>query len=471
MLSGIKKQALARKPHILAVETAVVDLQYAKDTGHDQHKREFFAQLKELVHEGGGTAGFDENPRPGDMRLIPAEDFDAALIAFGKRKNIIDASSSALSSRAQAQIVCKQIFGSPAAVAGGSLANTLYGVIHAGIDGVRLVEGHFATAVGDDSSGLIFADSLHGNIHCNRGGRQMECHVYPIDHDRILIATPSKHDPAEAHINSSLFNMCALDSRDRIMLGGFLFFTPGFHEIFDTVIDHLKTIPADKRPTIVVTAAAQAVAANSHFRNKIKTITSLADTVIHANTGEFRRLMDRDIDWREPFKKDFAGLKEQDLEAAKDAHAPYQAAKAIATGQVLDEAVRLCGSLQHNLRFVVTNGSRETYVIDRNGFNAYKPVKLDKSRIINTVGAGDNFAAGFQLGDLYGLPQDICVSLGHDFAQAVIQQPSARLDQKEKSSVVQNGRRFELNGSLSFIKGETLQKLTVQTKPSSGPQP
>ena len=469
MFSKMKAQAEAHTPKIIAVETAVVDLQYPKDAGRPDLKQEFFAHLKELITEGGGAAGFDENPRPGEMRLIMAEDFDAGLLAFGRKHNLLDSGLAGQPPRAQAQHVNERIFGVPVMVAGGSLANTFHAVVHASLDGKPLAEGHFVTAVGNDAAGSVFTDSLEGHIHCDRQGRQMECHVYPLDNDRIMIAAPGKDDPADGYIRPALFKDCPLDGRDRIMLGGFLFFTKGFHEVYDAVIGHLDGLPESERPVVVLTAAAQAVAASSDFQSKIMDLCLTTDVIVHANTGEFRRLLGMDADWRKPFEKDFSRLGGQALDDAKNAHDADKEAKKAANQAAISHAVDyiirpLRTKTGHELRFVVTDGPRNTYVVSRDGCETFTPGRIAKSQIVNTVGAGDNFAGGFQLGDLYGLPHKLCVDLGHDFAQAVIQQPGARLDEKRQVRVTGAGLFHWFGGALSSISEGTVRDFIRESK-------
>ena len=472
MLAHMHDRARQKAPHILAVETAVVDLQYPAGGGDDVLKHEFFAHLKELLAENGGIVTFPENPRPGDMALVMAEDFDDALVTFAHRHHLMPADQPVLPRRMVAESIRERLFGQPVATAGGSLANTFHALVNSRIDGQKLVTGHFTTAVGANRTGQTFIDSLTGHIHCNRKGRQMECHVFPIDGDRILIATPSKADPAEAHIERSLFRHPDGNpaNRDRILVGGFLYFTPGFHDIYDSVIDHLQALPEGKRPSLALTAAAQSIAASPDFRRKIERSWGLTDTVIHANSGEFRRLFDMDTDWRKPFEADFAGLRGKKLDEAKNAHAPYKAAKDAANAAAIAVAIDLCRKLaarKGDLLFVITNGARETFIVDAKGCLTTHPNKIDRADIVNTVGAGDNFAAGFQLGHLYGMPHQLSAKIGSDFAAAIIQSPAARLSEKDSMAIRQGQHRMELSGALAKLRGDTLAQM-LPKPPVSG---
>lgn len=419
-----------KKPSIVAVETAVVDLQYAENGGDATLKDEFFGHLQELIVEAGCVPMFDENPRKGDMRLVPAEDFDAALLLFARQKGIeVDA---ALSSQLQAMQVRDVVFGSAYPTAGGSLANTFHGLVTSRILGQPIINGHFITGVGECSSGGIFVDSLEGNIHYQRTGRQMECHVFPLDGDRILITAPANHNPAEAHIGSAIKSFENLHAQDRIIIGGFLFFTPSFHSVIEHVVETLEGLPRAQRPSLGITAAAQVVAASERYQQEVFRLASLTDTVIHGNAGEFRRLLNLDTDWRKPFEVDFAGLRGQALEEAKDTHTAYKKSKDAANDVAFARAYDLCQraqSFDNQLRFVVTDGARSTYVISAEGIQRFYPQSISRSQIVNTVGAGDNFAAGFQMGDILGLPHSVSVQLGSALASRVIQQAAARLDE------------------------------------------
>lgn len=465
-LAGLKTRARNTPPNILAVEGAVVDLQYDGARGDDALKHGFFSHLKELIAESGGQVMFDENPRPGDMALVMAEDFDDALIGFAQHHGLQPTEPHVMDRTAMAATIRSHVFGDPVATAGGSLANTFHALVRAQIDGINMVNGHFVTALGTCPSGRVFHDSMQGNIHAVTGGRQMECHVFPIDGDRILIATPSKKDPAEGRISSALFadEAGALHARDRIMLGGFLFFTAGFHDVFDAVAAHVRARPDHDRPTVVITAAAQTIAAHDTFREKVRSFYGASPLVIHANTGEFRRLFDLDTDWRGPFEADFAGLRGRALDAAKNQHVAYKAAKdkanIVALTAAQAHAARVQRETGHKTRFVVTNGGREIFVVSPEGFQTYTPNKIAREQIVNTVGAGDNFAAGFQLGDIFNLDHSHSARIGADFATAIIQSADARLDPKAVKVVpVSTRSTVTLGGALAHLQDQTIRLL------------
>lgn len=462
MSSSILGAARVQKtPHIIAIENSVVDLQYRDADGDAALKNEFFSHLRELIAGAGFNPGFDDNPRPGDMRLISAEAFDGALVAFGKAQNLLSAHDLAtLDTVSQAEAVRTAVFGPAYPIAGGSLANTFHTLVNSRVSGKQLVTGEFITATGRDSYGRIFEASLRDHIVFKERGRQLVCHVFPTGNDRILIATPSTIDPAEGHITADLIDGRITADVKRIMIGGFLFFTGRFKDVMDKVIGDVSALPQNERPTLVMTAAAQSVAEQSLFRAEFNRAARTSDLIVHANTGEFRRLMDMDTDWRKPYDADFTGLKGQDLETVKEAHHVYQAAKQQANHQALDKAHLLAADVlaQHgrNLTFVVTNGAREIYTVNATGTQTHKPLKIAKSQIVNTVGAGDNFAAGFQLGDLYGLPHANASRIGSEMAASVIQIASARLDDT-KENVLRIGQHDHLlGGGMAYLSRTAL---------------
>ena len=462
MIPAIWNKALHSAPSVIAMETAVVDWQYPAQGGLDGLKRQFFANLSDMIVAGGGTPLFAANPRGGDMRLVFAEDFDNALVAFaGHHPGIFGDGPDDMPVRDAAQYVRDVMFGLPHASAGGSLANSFDALVHARVNGQPVLRGVFATAAGLGTSGDVFAASLEGSSAIARGGRQLECHVFPIDGDRIMLTTPSKTEPAEALITAALFGPGMVEKADRIMLGGFLFYTPHFHAIYDDILGRIEALEPAKRPTLVLTAAAQGIAEQSAYRATVTRAIHTADTIIHANTGEFRRLMDMDTQWRLPYEPDFEGLTGQVLEKAKKENAAYQAAKAQANQIALSaahiQALTIRQDTGHDLRYVVTDGPRSIYVVNAHGCETYAPHPVPRSAIVSTVGAGDNFAAGFQFGDLFDMPHAVSASLGSDFAGAIIQSSAARLAATHTQEMGGDLRGVTLGGALAHISPATLQ--------------
>jgi sugar/nucleoside kinase (ribokinase family) len=467
--------------HIIAIENAVVDLQYDEAAGNDAFKKDFFANLKSYIESAGFEAGFDENPREGDSVLITAEAFDAGLIAFGKKHDILKKADEKLDSVAQAEKVCERIFGKSHPTAGGSLANTFATLINMSVNGKKVLRGDFITATGRDEAGRIFEDSLEGHIKHNTVGRQLVCHVFPVNGDRILIATPSKIEPAESFITAGLLEDEITEQTDRVMIGGFLFFTGRFKEIVDRTLELVQALPKGKRPSLVMTAAAQAVASQPLFREEFQRAMTVTDLTIHANTGEFRRLLDLDTEWRKPFEKGFDGLSGHELEDAKKANKAYQEAKQTANIVALGQAQRMADAIReeygHHTKFIVTNGARSIYTVDADGILMHKPNKISKDKIVNTVGAGDNFAAGYQLGDIFNMSTQDSVRMGADLSSKVIQIPDARLNTDAEDWMVADRTKtaYQVTGALRYlssaVSGLQSRLPGVTAHPKSTPKP
>jgi sugar/nucleoside kinase (ribokinase family) len=448
------------KKKFVAVENAVVDLQYHRGHGDEALQKAFFKTLKENIEAAGLKPSFGENPRAGDALLIGAEDFDAACLEFGKAQGLMK-DVVALTDAGKASAVRDIVFGAHDSVSGGSFANTFHTMQKSKINGRPVIEGTFVTCVGEDAYGDIFYNDLEGHIKAKKEGRQMVCHVFPVESDRILIATPAAVNPAEGNITADLFDGLIDEKTDRVGIGGFLFFTGRYGEVMDKVLADIQAVKADKRPDLVMTAASQAVAASPDFRAEFNKAAKAVSLTVHANTGEFRRLLDMDTEWRKPYNPAFEGLKGHDLEEAKEAHGTYQAAKQEANRVALEAAMTLIKEVKqqygHDLKFVVTNGSKGIFTAAlETGVQTYKPEKIKKEQISNTVGAGDNFAAGYQLGDLFGLSDEQSVRMGAEMAASVIQIPEARLDDHKSKTI---GSTAKVSGGLAYLKASTVQPL------------
>jgi sugar/nucleoside kinase (ribokinase family) len=463
------------KKKFVAVENSVVDLQYHRNQGDEALQKKFFKTLKENIEKAGHEAPFAENPRAGDALLISAEVFDDACIEFGRENGLFGSSHRVQGAEDMALYVRDMVFGYHDSVSGGSLANTFHTMQMAKLDGEALIDGTFVTCVGDDRYGKIFADDMKGHIKADKIGRQMVCHVFPAGGDRILIATPAADNPAEKNISAELVQDEITADIDRVAVGGFLYFTGRYEEVIESILNKAEQL-GDDAPTLVLTAASQIVSASEGFRAEFNRAARRMDTIVHANTGEFRRLLDMDTEWRKPFEKDFAGLTGHDLEEAKDAHSAYQAAKQEANRAALLAALELAHGIKgvhgRDLKFVVTNGSKGIFTVNTRdgvgieGVSSFKPAKVDKASIVNTVGAGDNFAAGYQLGDLSGFPSKSAVKLGAEMAASVIQIPEARLsDTASRLYGAENARLFEglpfkAEGGMSYVSDDSLWQLS-----------
>ncbi len=93
---------------------------------------------------------------------------------------------------------------------------------------------------------------------------------------------------------------------------------------------------------------------------------------------------------------------------------------------VHDMALAFARAHETGKNFIITNGSDGAYIL-RGGQVIHVPgVTLPAHRIVNTVGAGDQFAAGFVAGVATGLDWEEACRQGIDAATAIIQDTGAR---------------------------------------------
>lgn len=469
------------KPCILGVETAVTDLIYRG--GDEVLKQQFFDMLPSLLDESQPRKGLlNHAPRAGDNILIPAEAFEAALLLFGQQHGLITQTGTDDTSHAAAvKEVRTALFGAATMQAGGSLANSFDAMVHSTLNGESLVDGTFITAVGNDESGRAFEASLAGHIKAVHGGKHFVAHIIPTGKDRIIIATPSAVAPCDRFLNADMLNDPAVlnAGTDMVMLGGYLFYTPHFQAVFDTALSRIEALNIERKAEgknpikLVLTCAAQAVAAHPDFRAMMHRAACTTDTIIHANTGEFRRLLDLDTEWRKPFDAEWEGLEGAALESAKKGHEAYQAAKADANQVAIHRAevianmqARPTGDLPGHrttrLQFVVTNGARGIYVVDADEHREYETAKIDPASIVNTVGAGDNFAGGYELGVALGRPEAQSIELAKSFAAAVIQQDPPRLAATLSCDYSSTGKTLQAGGALATLPDQATSKILLE---------
>jgi sugar/nucleoside kinase (ribokinase family) len=323
------------------------------------------------------------------------------------------------------------------------LANTFHALVTSTIDGQPIFDGMFQTAVGDDQAGVTFEQSFAVNDHMHRvdGYKTMVCNVVPIGGDRILITTPNGEHEAQNLVSEKLIIDSDVAQADKIMIGGFTCFTPNGFGVYDRLASIFENTQL-QRPEFIMTAAAQGVVDQDHVQKQIRRIQRTANTTIHANTGEFRRLMGMDDQWRHFTEGRFENLSGHILEDAKGSDSRYQMDKDQANMDAVRHAMQFSGYLHmasaRNAQYVVTNGSKATYQISNNDREKLDTAKVNKSKIVSTVGAGDNHMAGYQIGKALGLTTQNALALANKFAAAVIQSPLARLDADAETVV--NGR-------------------------------
>ncbi|PCI01718.1 MAG: hypothetical protein COB76_00735, partial [Alphaproteobacteria bacterium] len=81
-----------------------------------------------------------------------------------------------------------------------------------------------------------------------------------------------------------------------------------------------------------------------------------------------------------------------------------------------------------NLSFVITDGSKKSYNIDKIIDNSHYTPRVDVSKIQSTVGAGDNHMAGWQIAQAGGGNITDHFKTANTLAAQIIQSPLARLD-------------------------------------------
>jgi 2-dehydro-3-deoxygluconokinase len=74
-------------------------------------------------------------------------------------------------------------------------------------------------------------------------------------------------------------------------------------------------------------------------------------------------------------------------------------------------------------RAVVRVGARGSLVMTPAGVAEVRPPHADETGVLDDVGAGDAFAAGFAFGLLRGWPPERCVRAGHTIAVHALRGP------------------------------------------------
>ena len=471
---------------IIAVETPVTDYLYDASKADSALRDAFLYALKPA-----------RPPRKGDNILVSAEEWQEKLLAFARKRHLpVDAR---LSPEEQAVQVRDRIFGAPRAIeAGGAIANSFDTLVKSRVDDVSLTDGFFITAVGEGISGDVFSRSLPGKLKAPPArGRQMEGHIIPLDGDRIIVAVPSFLDPPSLHMSPSQLDDIEIDQETMLMLGGYMKYTGKYDDFLDALLS--KTIavspwPQD-RPTLVLTAAAQDIAASQTLKEALERCRQVTSTVVCANTGEFRRLMGMDTEWRRPHEArwwindegqtlavhpslafmdpgttegiqqlDASGWKKiegEDLERAKQADVAYMADKLKANEAAYRIAFeQFCENSQLPVTFVVTNGKRGVHVVSGHGVSDNYPAPRPPHGVVNTVGGGDGFAAGYLLGHAKKLSQEKCVELGFICAGEIIGRDEARL---KAIAVNQNldGKPVALEGLPACLNPENPRHMAI----------
>jgi sugar/nucleoside kinase (ribokinase family) len=459
-------------PYVVGIESVVTDKVYPG--GQDELAEIFFSELHRLIPSP--VIPLPHAIAGGDNITVLANDFHRALHRFGIENGLVadqgdEADLDAVEKAAT--IVAAQLFGQPSIAPGGALANSLAAMFANRINGNALVDGVFITAVGDDEMGHRYVRESGKHIIAATHGRQMEAHIIPMGKDnRLIVACPrNAHENSMDAITPEFVRTSlehaqqrAFGQIDRLMIGGYLHLLgDGYAEVMETIIGFVEELPEDKRPDVVMTLASHEAAENAVLREAFYRLSALTNVTVHANTGEFRRLIHRgmgdelatelgeqtfDSVWRLPyqdlwFDEQGAPLQGKALDAAKRAVPDYMHDKQAANERGFDYAMkRLCQSTEHEMRFVVTDGGKPPVIITSNGWNRYDGLApYPDNQPMYTVGAGDAFAGGFQAMELYqhvkrmhrNRPEQQLVNdilAGHVFAQQVLEVPSARAPER-----------------------------------------
>ena|GEM_PF-6124842 len=185
--------------------------------------------------------------------------------------------------------------------------------------------------------------------------------------------------------------------------------------------NQLRATEGRPKVKLVITLACSAAASNDMFAEILDKAIKTTDVTIHGNTEEAAALLG-----------------------------------ANQTSSSLDDII--IGQLQasckteHSTKIVITNGAKNVVVINANKSQEFAINPVEETKIVNTVGAGDNFTIGYQIGAVMGLSDELCVHLGDLLASIAIQQKEPRLDgNKTKQVAISGGKTVNITGPLANI--------------------
>ncbi|MBI1274861.1 hypothetical protein GC177_02685 [bacterium] len=462
------------QPYIVGIESAVTDKLYPG--GQDELAELFVGSLHRLLPTP--AIPLPRSIGPGDNITVLADDFHRALYQFGLENGLIAPLDNPTPDAIEATGlgVLEHLFGHPTSAPGGALANSMAAIFASRVDNQPVADGVFITAVGDDAAGQHYVrETGRSHIIAAAHGRQMEAHILPMGPDnRLIVACPrnaqenSMNALTPEFVRSSL-EQCqrrAFGHINRLMVGGYLHLLgERYADVMQTIIDFIHTLPQDKRPDVVMTLASHEAAENPVLQDAFLRLSQLTNVTVHANTGEFRRLIGRGIDgglveelgldeqhtfdsvWRVPFDLLWFDDQQQPLQGkaldkAKRATPDYMTAKEDANRRAFAYASsHLCTHSKHEVNFVVTDGGKPPVIVDSRGAHAYEGLEpFPDNQPMYTVGAGDAFAGGYQAMDLFQLAKGLNgphsqkhearrfhnIHAGHAFAHQVLEVPSAR---------------------------------------------
>lgn len=108
-----------------------------------------------------------------------------------------------------------------------------------------------------------------------------------------------------------------------------------------------------------------------------------------------------------------------------------------------DKGVTENGYVYENLTAMIVTHGKDGSTIFNNGQNISIPATELKHSAVDSVGAGDNYKAGFLAGYIHNLPLKACAEIGSELGALCVQQEGGILPEKDITSV--KNKYFNLN--------------------------
>jgi hypothetical protein len=172
-------------------------------------------------------------------------------------------------------------------------------------------------------------------------------------------------------------------------------------DILDFVINKVKAIDSESRPTIVLTAADHDKSALLKVRDSVDAARTVAPVIVIANAEKIKQLFRKDTE---------AGTLEESCGKASELYCSFSY------------------NPVYPVTFVVTNGKDGVHIINKDT----KDGKYDLPNLspkLKEMISDDGFVDGYMIGALYNLSLRECVELGLLFVKA---QAEARLNPKKE---------------------------------------
>lgn len=429
---------------IVAVETSAVDINYSlKDI---ELGKRFIKFIKEKTTKKEEHS--EEQEEKGGCLVVMQEAFEDIVLDFATQENF---KHSGITKSEKVASILEQVLGASEMQAGGALANTVHLLVNSKIGGKKLFpDTQLYCTVGNDAAGEVFQNSLAGHLSITEPkGSTMVVHVIPINGERFMIPTPSI-DSCDKNFDATLEQIKNMDFSGigMFMLGGYTLHSGKYKNVTDILVEKLQEAPIDKRPSIVLTAAAPHIAESSELKDALNRIKGLAKLIVFGDADELRKLCGQDTEWRKELPKN-----------SKPTDEIYKTLQSIANKKTLNWAQQIyCKNT--DVTFVVTNGEQGAHVLSSNGVSdAYIPPK-PASTIVSVVGAGDVFAAGYITGELSKLTEAQKVQLGFIAASHVICRSEARLEVRDNGDFTGLLAYLDVTGTTK----ELLERLVSNTQ-------